>query len=153
MLSLTAQLLTGRYPFSSGFEPEPLAESLSQHTPVPIPYQAPVDYAHWATIGAGVLTFLLTLRFIMPIITSRWIWAAGTVITSLVMTSGFMFTRIRGVPYTGGNGNWIAAGYQNQYGQEVQVIALICEHSPSSLAHVAILTFPQMGSSPSLSLC
>lgn len=37
-----------------------------------------------------------------------------------------MFTRIRGSPYSGGDGQWIAAGYQNQFGQEVQVIAFIC---------------------------
>lgn len=63
----------------------------------------------------------------MPILHSRWVWAGVTVITSLVMTSGFMFTRIRGVPFNGRNGDWIAAGYQNQYGQEVQVITIICE--------------------------
>jgi oligosaccharyltransferase complex subunit gamma len=42
------------------------------------------------------------------------------------MTSGFMFVRIRGMPYNGSNG-WVASGYQNQYGQETQVVALICE--------------------------
>jgi hypothetical protein len=42
------------------------------------------------------------------------------------MTSGYMFTRIRGAPYSGPNGAWIAQGYQNQYGQEVQVIAMVC---------------------------
>lgn len=43
------------------------------------------------------------------------------------MTSGFMFVRIRGMPFTAGNGDWIASGYSNQYGQETQVIAMICE--------------------------
>jgi len=42
------------------------------------------------------------------------------------MTAGYMFTRIRGAPYTAG-GSWIASGYQNQYGQETQVVAAICE--------------------------
>lgn len=42
------------------------------------------------------------------------------------MTSGYMFTRIRGSPYSGENGQWIASGYQNQFGQEVQVVAFIC---------------------------
>lgn len=50
-----------------------------------------------------------------------------TVGISLVMTSGFMFVRIREMPFTGGDGNWIAAGYSNQYGQETQVVAMICE--------------------------
>lgn len=42
------------------------------------------------------------------------------------MLGGFMFVRIRGMPYSDG-GNWIAAGYQNQFGQETQVIAMICK--------------------------
>jgi oligosaccharyltransferase complex subunit gamma len=109
-----------------GLEPEPLANHISKHTPIPIPYRAPIDWARWVTAATGVLGFTLTLRFIAPILHSRWTWAAGTILTSLIMTSGYMFTRIRGSPYTAGNGQWIAPGFQNQYGQEVHVVALIC---------------------------
>jgi hypothetical protein len=42
------------------------------------------------------------------------------------MTSGYMFTRIRNTPFIGGDGSWIAGGFQNQYGQEVQIVALVC---------------------------
>ncbi|KAF9500853.1 oligosaccharyl transferase subunit OST3/OST6 family [Pleurotus eryngii] len=124
------QLPSGRttpskYDFSHGFEAGPLAEHLSNHTPIPIPYKPPFDYAGWTLTAVGGLAFLLTLRFISPILQSRWTWAAGSIVTMLVMVSGFMFTRIRGSPFTGGDGSWIAAGYQNQYGQEVQVIAMI----------------------------
>lgn len=38
-----------------------------------------------------------------------------------------MFTRIRGTPYVGHDGSWIAGGYQNQFGQEVQVVSIICK--------------------------
>ncbi|KAF8894631.1 oligosaccharyl transferase subunit OST3/OST6 family [Infundibulicybe gibba] len=114
-----------KYDFSGGFEPEPLATHLSNHTPIPIPYKAPIDWARWATIAVGVLAFALTLRSIKPLLQNRWTWAIATVVSSLIMTSGYMFTRIRGSPYTGGDGNWIAAGYQNQFGQEVHVVALI----------------------------
>ncbi|KAJ3489078.1 hypothetical protein NLI96_g2379 [Meripilus lineatus] len=113
------------YDFAYGFEPAPLAEQLSNHTPVPIPYKAPIDWARWGTFGGIALLFATTLRFVAPILKSRWSWAAGTVLTSLVMTSGYMFTRIRNAPFTGGNGQWIAPGYQNQFGQETQVIAMI----------------------------
>lgn len=68
----------------------------------------------------------MALRIVAPFLTNRWTWAAGTVVTSLIMTSGYMFTRIRGTPYSGANGQWIAPGYQNQFGQETQVVALIC---------------------------
>lgn len=115
----------------SGFEPGPLASQLSSHTPIAIPYKDPVDWARFITSAAGALGIAITMRFISPILKSRWTWAAGTIITSLIMTSGYMFTRIRGSPYTGGNGNWIAGGFQNQFGQEVHVVALICEY-PSS---------------------
>ncbi|KAJ8521627.1 hypothetical protein ONZ45_g1699 [Pleurotus djamor] len=124
------QLPSGRttpskYDFSNGFEPAPLAEHLSNHTPVPIPYKAPFDWAKWGTVSMGVISLILSLRFVAPILQSRWTWALGSILTILTMVSGFMFTRIRGSPFTAGNGQWIAAGYQNQYGQEVQVIAMI----------------------------
>ncbi|KAF7294920.1 hypothetical protein MIND_01030100 [Mycena indigotica] len=114
-----------RYDFSHGFEPEPLAQHLSNHTPIPIPYTPPFDWAKWITVAAGLLTFAVTIRFISPILQSRWTWAIGTIVTALVMTSGHMFTRIRNVPYVGQDGSWIAGGYQNQFGQEVQVISIV----------------------------
>jgi len=77
------------------------------------------------TPSTGYAGSLLFLKFISPIVQNKWSWATVTISTSLVMTSGYMFTRIRNVPYNGGDGNWIAAGYQNQFGQEVQVISFI----------------------------
>ena len=110
----------------SGFEAGPLAEQLSIHTPIPIPYKAPIDWSKLGTIISLIPIVTLIFRFIRPVIHNRWVWAAGTVLVSLVMTSGFMFTRIRGVPYAGNDGSWIAGGYQNQFGQEVQVVSMIC---------------------------
>jgi len=136
-----------KYDFSHGFEPEPLARQLSDHTPVPIPYKAPIDFARLGAIALTVLSSLLSLRFIAPILKNRWVWAAGTILTSLVMTSGYMFTRIRGVPYTGNNGEWIAPGYQNQFGQEVQVVAVI--YGVLTMAFlVLIVVIPRQSSSP-----
>lgn len=123
LVLLTYSILMRNY---SGFEAGPLAESLSQHTPVPIPYKAPIDWGRWATVAAFGVIFAVTLRFIAPILQSRWTWAAGTVLTILIMTAGHMFTRIRGAPNSGPNGQWIAPGYQNQFGQETQVVAMTC---------------------------
>ncbi|KAJ6630819.1 oligosaccharyl transferase subunit OST3/OST6 family [Mycena sp. CBHHK59/15] len=114
-----------KYDFSHGFEAEPLAQHLSNHTPVPIPFSAPFDWARWTTVASGLLAFAVTLRFVAPILQSRWTWAIGTILTSLVMTSGYMFTRIRNSPFMGGDGSWIAGGFQNQFGQEVQVVAVV----------------------------
>lgn len=110
----------------SGFEPLPLAEQLSVHTPIPIPYKAPIDWSRWGTFGIFGLLFVITLRFISPILQNKWTWAVGTILASLIFTSGHMFVQIRGQPFTA-NGSWIAPGYQNQYGQETQVVAAICK--------------------------
>ncbi|KAK0459744.1 oligosaccharyl transferase subunit OST3/OST6 family, partial [Desarmillaria tabescens] len=114
-----------KYDFSNGFEAGPLAEQLSNHTPVPIPYKAPIDWTRWGTYITGFLGALSVLRYIAPVLKSRWTWAVLSILSSLIFTSGYMFTRIRNAPYSGANGNWIANGYQNQFGQEVQVIALV----------------------------
>lgn len=122
-----APTLTVRVSYS-GFDAAPLAEQLSQYTPVRIPYKAPVDWAKYGTAAGVTLILLSGVRLFLPILRNRWAWATGIVITSLVMTSGFMFVRIRGMPTSGPNGQWIAQGYQNQFGQEVQVISFICEY-------------------------
>ncbi|CCM02365.1 uncharacterized protein FIBRA_04460 [Fibroporia radiculosa] len=111
--------------FSQGFDAAPLAEQLSAYTPVPIPYKAPIDFARIGSYLLIVLASAVTLRFIYPVLQSRWTWAAITVITSLVMTSGFMFVRIRGMPHSGPGGQWVAQGFQSQFGQEVQVVFMI----------------------------
>ncbi|OSX65078.1 hypothetical protein POSPLADRAFT_1178709 [Postia placenta MAD-698-R-SB12] len=111
--------------FSQGFEAAPLAEQLSHYTPVPIPYKPPFDWSRAATFVFMALAFVAALRFMAPILRSRWTWAVIVVLTSLVMTSGYMFVRIRGMPHSGPNGQWIAPGYQNMFGQEVQVVSMI----------------------------
>ncbi|RDB21052.1 Dolichyl-diphosphooligosaccharide--protein glycosyltransferase subunit 3 [Hypsizygus marmoreus] len=114
-----------KYDFSNGFDAAPLAESLSKQTPIPIPYREPIDWSRYFVIGLGVAAVLVTLRFSAPILQNRWTWALVTITVSLVMTSGYMFTRIRSSPYNGGGGNWVASGYQNQFGQEVTVVSCI----------------------------
>ena len=110
----------------SGFDAGPLAAHISKHTPIPIPYKDPINWARWVSLATTALGFIMTLRFLSPILQNRWVWAIVTIVTSLIMTSGYMFTRIRGVPFVGADGGWIAGGFQNQYGQEVPVVAFIC---------------------------
>ncbi|KAF8746071.1 hypothetical protein AX14_000134 [Amanita brunnescens Koide BX004] len=114
-----------KYDFPHGFEAKPLAEYISRHTPIPIPYKEPIDWARYVTFAVSAMSVLLVLRYIAPVLQNRWTWAVIIILTCLIMTSGFMFTRIRNVPYTGGNGQWVAAGYSNQFGQEVHVLAFI----------------------------
>ncbi|OBZ75117.1 Dolichyl-diphosphooligosaccharide--protein glycosyltransferase subunit 3 [Grifola frondosa] len=128
------------YDFAYGFDPAPLAEQLSQYTPVPIPYKAPVDWARIASYGATALVAVTAIRFLAPVLRSRWTWAAGTVLTSLIMTSGYMFVRIRGMPNSGANNQWIAPGYQNQFGQETQVVAMIYGLLASAFLMLTVIT-------------
>lgn len=91
----------------------------------------------------GVLTLALSARFVLPILASRWTWAAVIIASSIIFTSGIMFVRIRGTPWVGRTKEgttWLAGGYQNQYGMEVQVIAGTCESRMSCPLSVG-LTF------------
>lgn len=118
-------------PFS-GFDLEALVEQISRTTPVPIPYSPPPNYSAIITLGIGALSLILAARYLTPILTSRWTWAALVIGGSTIFTSGFMFVRIRGSPWVSnrnGQPQWMAGGYQNQYGMEVQVIAAICTSS------------------------
>jgi hypothetical protein len=116
-----------KYDFSNGFDPAPLAEQLSNHTPVPIPYRAPINWAWWGSFGVMTLLSLLSIRFVLPVLKGRLVWILLTVIPSIIFTGGFMFTQIRGSPWEMPNGQWMAAGYSNQYGKEVQMISIICK--------------------------
>lgn len=105
-------------------------EQLSRHTPVAIPYRPPPNYALIITTIVSLLSLAAVARFILPFLMSRWTWAFITIGTILVMTGGFMFVRIRGMPYVTGGSNGavlVARGFQNQLGIEVQIIAFICE--------------------------
>ncbi|KAJ7451051.1 hypothetical protein FB451DRAFT_709590 [Mycena latifolia] len=108
----------------SGFGAAQLAQHLSKHTPIPIPYAAPFDWRRWMTAAAGLLAFTVSLRFAVPILQSRWTWALAVILPSLVLTSGYMFTHINSSPFAGSNGRWIARGTRNQFGKEVLVVAI-----------------------------
>ncbi|KAJ7618660.1 hypothetical protein FB45DRAFT_1063265 [Roridomyces roridus] len=114
-----------KYDFSEGFGPEPLVSFLSRYTPIAIPYSAPLDYAFMTTAFLLTITSLVALPFLLSALRNRWTWAAGSVFLSIVMTSGFMFTRIRHSPPVGRDGQWVASGPQTQYGGEVYIITAL----------------------------
>jgi oligosaccharyltransferase complex subunit gamma len=129
------------YLLCSGFDAALLAEQFSRLTPIPIPYRAPPNYGLIVTSVLGFASFALVARFILPIIMNRWAWAVATIVTSLIMVGGFMFVRIRGMPYiaqTQQGTQMIAPGFQSEFGIEVQIIAFICAFSfpPVQLLHL-----------------
>jgi oligosaccharyltransferase complex subunit gamma len=74
------------------------------------------------------MTFLgVASPYIFPFLQNRNFWAAVSLITILLFTSGHMFNHIRKVPYVSGDGkggiNYFANGFSNQFGLETQIIA------------------------------
>lgn len=69
--------------------------------------------------------------YVLPIIQNRTVWAAITLISILLFTSGHMFNHIRNVPYVAGDGrggiSYFAPGFQNQFGLETQIVAALCK--------------------------
>jgi len=113
-----------KYDFSNGFDAAPLAEELSRHTPVPIPYSPPINWARWGSFLITSLLSLLCIRFVLPILRSRLFWITMTIGPILVFISGFMFVQIRGMPWETSSG-WMAGGYSNQLGKEVQMLSVV----------------------------
>jgi oligosaccharyltransferase complex subunit gamma len=93
---------------------------------------------NWIRIIAVGTTLLGTVAFvsvawpyIVPVLQSRNVWAAISLIAILLFTSGHMFNHIRKVPYVAANQkggvSYFAGGFSNQYGLETQIIAAICK--------------------------
>ncbi len=81
----------------------------------------------------GFITFVsVAWPYILPVIQNRNLWAAISLITILLFTSGHMFNHIRKVPYVSGDGkggiSYFAGGFQNQFGLETQIVAAMCKY-------------------------
>ena len=82
------------------------------------------------TAVLGGVTFLtVAWPYIIPVLQNRNLWAAISLITVLLFTSGHMFNHIRKTPYVAGDGkggiNYFAGGFSNQFGLESQIVAAI----------------------------
>jgi len=88
------------------------------------------------TITMGVLTFIYVASdYILPIVTNRNVWAAISVMTILIYTSGQMFNQIRNTPYIGSDSRggivYFTRGFQSQVGIETQLVGCMCTFHPS----------------------
>lgn len=126
-----------RLPITSTPSAERIQAWLARHMPDrPHPeIRRPINLMRWTstiTILLGVFTLLFTARpYVLPIVQSRSVWAAATIIAILLFTSGHMFNHIRSVPYVASDGRggitYFARGFQNQFGLETQIIAALCK--------------------------
>ncbi|KAF3492057.1 dolichyl-diphosphooligosaccharide-protein glycotransferase [Arthroderma uncinatum] len=93
----------------------------------------PVNYTRifGMLIGALAVISIITIssKYILPILRSRNLWTALSLLAILLFTTGHMFNHIRKVPYVAGDGkggiSYFSGGFQNQYGLESQIVAAI----------------------------
>lgn len=96
-------------------------------------FQRPVNWQRLgvtiSTVFALIIVLAMTWSYALPILMSRNIWAAISLISIILFTSGHMFNHIRKVPYVSGNGHggisYFAGGFSSQFGLETQIIAAI----------------------------
>lgn len=100
------------------------------------PVKRPVNWIRLVStvvilLGGGTFAFV-AWPYVLPIIQSRNVWAAGSLIAILLFTSGHMYNHIRQVPYVAADGRggitYFAGGFQNQLGLETQIVAAFCEY-------------------------
>lgn len=98
----------------------------------------PINYTAWivsTTAVLGVVTLAVTAwPYLSPVLQSRNLWAALSLMVILLFISGHMFNHIRKVPYVTGDGrggiNYIVPGFQQQLGLETQIVAALCMSYP-----------------------
>ena len=125
---------------SSIIAAEPVHAWLARHVAGPTPpIVRPVNYVKIITTTVAILGTItactVAAPYVLPIIQSRNLWAAISLIAVLLFTSGHMFNHIRKVPYVAQDGkggvSYFAGGFQNQYGMETQIVAAICMFRPA----------------------
>ncbi len=87
----------------------------------------PIPYIVLPVVGIASLAMLfVSYPYIWPVLQSKSLWTVLSLAMILVFTSGHMWSRIRGAPYTMG-GSAIVGGFQNQVGAETDIVAALCE--------------------------
>ncbi|KAL8968427.1 MAG: hypothetical protein Q9183_002462 [Haloplaca sp. 2 TL-2023] len=143
-----------RYDFTMGKQSaEQIHDWITRHLPPgPKPkIHRPLNWVRIITVTTallGVVSFLsIAAPYIIPITHNRNLWAALSLITILLFTSGHMFNHIRKVPYVSGDGkggiSYFAGGFSNQFGLETQIVAAM--YGTLSFATIALaLKVPRM---------
>ncbi|KAF9123975.1 oligosaccharyl transferase subunit ost3/OST6 [Mortierella sp. 14UC] len=123
-----------RYDFGkSGFQAESFAAWLESRSGIKVKVQRPFDFMGLAVKVLGTFTavFAVTIfaRKGRKIFVSKYLWSTISMITIFVMISGHMWNQIRQPPYSvpnrDGRSGFIANGFQNQFGLETQIVAVL----------------------------
>lgn len=116
---------------------EVVAEFIASNTAHTPKVRRPRNWMKIGTTSAIVLVSATVTKLAFPVLKpmlySRNLWAALSLIAILLFTSGHMFNHIRKVPYIANNNrggvSYVAGGFSNQYGLETQIVAVICTSS------------------------
>ncbi|DAA73665.1 TPA_exp: Uncharacterized protein A8136_4099 [Trichophyton benhamiae CBS 112371] len=135
-----------RYDFSSPVTAEQMHLWISRHLAgVPTPKLVrPINYTRMMGMLIGMLAVIslitVSSKYVVPILRSRNLWTALSLLAILLFTTGHMFNHIRKVPYVAGDGkggiSYFAGGFQTQFGLESQIIAAI--YGVLSLGSIAL---------------
>lgn len=106
------------------------------------PVKRPINWVKWIStvviLSGGLTASYVAWPYVLPVIQSRTVWAAVTLISILLFTSGHMYNQIRNVPYVAADGrggiSYFASGFQSQYGLETQIVAALCESLANTTA-------------------
>ncbi|KAL1915322.1 uncharacterized protein VTP21DRAFT_6780 [Calcarisporiella thermophila] len=136
-----------RYDLNKGNDAESLAEFLTDLTGISVRVRRPLSYSlllSVCTLLIGpVIAYVFFRSLLEKFFLSRNTWAVLTITIIFTMVSGYMWNQIRKPPYFSaqkGGISYIAPGYQNQFGIESQIIAIlyaICAACALALALVA----------------
>lgn len=121
------------YQFFSGEHKELVKNWITELTGNQINIFIPPDYSRIIINAVATFVLVVSLKIFhkqaLAFISSRYLWSAFSLIAVLLLTTGYMFNQIRGVPYVRdlGNGNiqYIVPGQQNQFGVETQILSFI----------------------------
>ncbi|OZJ05391.1 hypothetical protein BZG36_02011 [Bifiguratus adelaidae] len=122
-----------KYDFNrNGLNAEGIADFLSKELGIEVPVRRPPNYMGMAMTGFLVIGALAAAKLVYEkfavVIQSKRIWAAVTLIIILLMTSGHMWNHIRKPPYVVPSQDgisYIASGFQQQFGMESQLVAMM----------------------------
>ncbi|KAK6456925.1 gamma subunit of Oligosaccharyltransferase [Scheffersomyces xylosifermentans] len=121
------------YQFFQGQHSELLRSWIADQTGLKVNLYVPTDYYRIAVNFIGLVSILLLVRRfkkqVIQIITSRFLWSGFSLISILLLTTGYMFNQIRAVPYMRAHENgkleYFIQGQQNQMGVETQIVSFI----------------------------
>lgn len=148
-----------RYDFTNSPTADAAAAFISKSIGQDFKVVRPFDYLKFAKFTMSIGSFGIFLFFLYKvagfIFLSKHFWAVISLLLILVFNGGYMYTQIRGSPYSRGDG-YIAGGFQDQYGAETQIVAATCK-SNTTTQRPKLIRF-QMAcslsqSSPSQYLC